>query len=30
MATLPVGTKEPYGEFVSERQVVDLDAPFYF
>nr|CDS33734.1 carbonyl reductase 1 [Hymenolepis microstoma] len=30
LATLPVGTKEPYGEFVSERQVVDLDAPFYF
>ncbi|KAM7533038.1 hypothetical protein Aperf_G00000128102 [Anoplocephala perfoliata] len=30
LATLPVGTKEPYGEFISERKVVDLDAPFYF
>ncbi len=30
LATLPVGAKEPYGQFISERKVVDLDEPFYF
>ncbi|VDM30544.1 unnamed protein product [Hydatigera taeniaeformis] len=30
LATLPVGCTEPYGEFISERKVVDLDQPFYF
>ncbi|VDK25542.1 unnamed protein product [Taenia asiatica] len=28
LATLPKGTTEPYGHFVSERQIVDVDQEF--
>ncbi|VDD80328.1 unnamed protein product [Mesocestoides corti] len=30
LATLPEGTTEPHGQFISERKIVDLDKPFYF